>query len=83
MEGASKLLDSIVDEIQDMEAIILDIWFNLGGYDVVSMEILSHFVKDKTLVFSKKARMGNGFINHKKSIIPIRKDFWQASILID
>ena len=66
VEGASKLMDSIVDEFQDMEAIILDVRFNLGGYDVVSMEILSHFVKEKTLVFSKKARMGNGFTKPQK-----------------
>lgn len=61
VKGIKCLMDSIVDKFKNTDAIILDLRFNYGGYDVVSLEILKHFINSKSMVFSKKARTYTGF----------------------
>lgn len=61
IKGIKIIMDSIVNKFQHTDAIILDLRFNYGGYDVVSLEILKHFIDTKAKVFSKKAKTITGF----------------------
>ncbi|RZJ85129.1 MAG: hypothetical protein EOO20_20405, partial [Chryseobacterium sp.] len=61
IKGVKRLMDAIVDQFKNTDAIILDLRFNYGGYDVVALEILKHFIHSKNIVFSKKARTWTGF----------------------
>ena len=61
IKGVKRLMDSIVGKFKNTDAIILDLRFNYGGYDVVSLEILKHFINSKHIVFSKKAKTYTGF----------------------
>ncbi len=48
-----KVLDVILTELADTEALIVDISFNGGGSDLFSTEIASHFTDKRVLGFSK------------------------------
>ena len=61
IKGVKRLMDAIVESFKNTDAVILDLRFNYGGYDVVSLEILKHFIDSKKKIFSKKARTNNGF----------------------
>jgi len=76
IKGIKSIMDSIVNKFQHTDAIILDLRFNYGGYDVVSLEILKHFIDTKTKVFSKKAKTITGFTEPQSFFItPIEKTY--------
>ena len=54
-------------ELRNTRGIILDLRFNGGGFDLVSLELLKHFVAAKTLMFSKQAWTEKGLT--KKQMI--------------
>jgi carboxyl-terminal processing protease len=58
LEGA---IDRVLEALQDVDTLIVDIRFNLGGWDRNSLVIASRFADRKRLVLSKHAREGNGF----------------------
>lgn len=58
-EGVNKIMDRVMKDLKDTKSIIIDIRFNGGGQDVVSMEILSHFCPNTILVGKHKFRYGN------------------------
>ena len=60
-EGVRVIMDSVLSDFEEIEAIVLDLRFNGGGMDAVAMEILNHFAKSEGIAFTKKARMGSGF----------------------
>ncbi|OKL38446.1 S41 family peptidase [Pontibacter flavimaris] len=66
VKGISTLLDSIIQDFRDTRGVILDLRFNLGGYDVVSMEVLKRFLNEETHLFSKRAKTVNGFTKEQK-----------------
>lgn len=59
--GINLLMEKIIEELQGTNAIILDLRFNSGGYDFVSLEILKYFITKETKLYSKKAKVENGF----------------------
>ncbi|MBZ9629744.1 S41 family peptidase [Salegentibacter sp. LM13S] len=61
IKGIKRIMDTIVNKFKNTDAIILDLRFNYGGYDVVSLEVLKHFIDSKSKVFSKKAKTRTGF----------------------
>ncbi|WP_340202542.1 S41 family peptidase [Ascidiimonas sp. W6] len=75
-EGTNFIMDSIITSLGDVKAYILDLRFNGGGFDDVSIEILNHFVHKKTKIATKKVRLGDGF-TEKQSLylIPSNKTF--------
>ncbi|WP_111308398.1 S41 family peptidase [Confluentibacter sediminis] len=76
IEGIKRLMDSIIKEFNNTDGIILDLRFNYGGYDVVSLEILKHFIHAKAKVFSKKAKTIKGFTEAQSFFIaPIAKPY--------
>lgn len=76
IKGIKRIMDSIVNKFKNTDAIILDLRFNYGGYDVVSLEILKHFIDSKTKVFSKKAKTIRGFTKPQSFFItPTEKTY--------
>lgn len=76
IEGIRKFMSSIVDKFKSTDAIILDLRFNYGGYDVVALEILKHFIHSRTKVFSKKAKTITGFTEPQSFIVtPTEKTY--------
>ncbi|NMO15255.1 S41 family peptidase [Pyxidicoccus fallax] len=61
MAAAGRAIDEALEALGDKEALIVDVRFNLGGYDAVSLAIASRFTEAKQLAFTKKARAGAGF----------------------
>jgi hypothetical protein len=59
--GTRFIMDSIVNSIGNVKACIIDLRFNGGGFDDVSVEILNHFVNTKTEICTKKVRFEDGF----------------------
>ncbi|MGQ7856740.1 S41 family peptidase [Pedobacter sp. WC2501] len=55
------LMVEIIGKLQGTNAIVIDIRFNSGGYDLVSLEILRHFITEETKLYSKKAKLLNGY----------------------
>ncbi|THD67562.1 hypothetical protein E7Z59_07830 [Robertkochia marina] len=59
--AVAALLDTIMNDLKDTKAMIVDVRFNGGGQDVASMEILKKFNQQKRAVARKKARAGSRF----------------------
>jgi len=60
--GVSKILDTqIIPFLSNKKAVVLDVRFNGGGYDAVSLAIASRFADRERLAFSKKAQDKEGF----------------------
>jgi len=59
--GISKLMDTIMQDLEDTRHIIIDVRFNGGGQDVVALEILRRFNADRKQIALKKARHNNGY----------------------
>lgn len=69
--GIKTLMGEIMARLQGTRAIIVDLRFNSGGYDLVSLEILRHFVAEETKLYSKKAKLLNGYTEPQYfSILP-------------
>ncbi|WP_103070087.1 S41 family peptidase [Aquimarina sediminis] len=60
-EGTRFIMDSIVKTLGKAKACIIDLRFNGGGFDDVSVEMLNHFVKKETPICTKKVRLGKGY----------------------
>ncbi len=63
MKGASlnKQLDLIFDTFQNLDAIILDVRFNIGGDDAFSQTVAGRFVTEKIDGFYKQTRKNQKF----------------------
>jgi len=61
VSGIRNTMNNVMNDLKDTKHIILDVRFNGGGNDEVSLEILRHFNPSKKLVASKKARLGNSY----------------------
>ncbi|MDY8137476.1 S41 family peptidase [Aquimarina sp. 2201CG5-10] len=61
VKGTRFIMDSIIRTIGNPKACIIDLRFNGGGFDDVSVEILNHFVNKETDICAKKVRLGEGY----------------------
>ncbi|MBL1138048.1 MAG: hypothetical protein D8M56_22325 [Chloroflexi bacterium] len=59
--NAGVTMDRIVAEFADLETIIIDVRFNLGGDDAVALALASRFADEKRVVTTKQARDGDDF----------------------
>ena len=60
-EGANQIMKNVMNDLDSMSSIILDVRFNGGGQDVVSMEILKHFNDQPRQFASQYVRNGDSF----------------------
>ena len=63
--AVAALLDTIMNDLKDTKAMIIDVRFNGGGQDVVSMEVLKKFNQQQRAVARKKARVGSRFTDQQ------------------
>ena len=56
LAGINPTLDIVMADLEDMDAIILDVRFNGGGKDEVALDIMKRFNPKRHLVFNKKAK---------------------------
>jgi C-terminal processing protease CtpA/Prc len=61
VESINAMLDVIMDELKDTEALVIDVRFNGGGKDEVGMAFLERLNPEEKVVFTKKGRKGSGF----------------------
>ncbi|WP_073000400.1 S41 family peptidase [Epilithonimonas mollis] len=81
--GINVLMGKIIEELQGTKAIILDLRFNLGGYDMVSLEILRHFIAEETKLFSKKAKLIDGYTEQQFfSVAPAKRTYNKPVFLL-
>jgi C-terminal processing protease CtpA/Prc len=66
IEGIKTTLQKAMADFDTSKALVLDVRFNGGGKDEVGMEIISNFNEKRRLVFSKKARLKNGYTPNNK-----------------
>ncbi len=52
--GAATIMDSVMQDLSGMSAIVIDVRFNGGGQDAISFEILSRFLAERQRVASQK-----------------------------
>ncbi|WP_224491100.1 S41 family peptidase [Robertkochia flava] len=69
-QGVSILLDTVMADLKDTKALIMDIRFNGGGQDLVSLEILKRFNAEPRAVARKQARYGNTFTDLQTLMLP-------------
>ncbi len=58
LSAVDAAMDQVLDDLQDVEALVVDIRRNGGGKDFVSLAIASRFAANNTLVYRKQARLG-------------------------
>ncbi|MCX2743308.1 S41 family peptidase [Mangrovivirga sp. M17] len=61
VNGIRQIMNDVMIDLKNTKCIILDVRFNGGGHDDVSLEILRFFNKEKKKIASKRARIGNTF----------------------
>ncbi len=61
VDGMNQTMKKILNDLEGTEDLILDLRFNGGGDDAVSLAILSYFTPSKRTVFTKKERIGDGY----------------------
>ena len=82
IDGAKKIMDSIFIEIQNTQALIIDLRFNTGGKDEVGLELAGHLVENNMKIASKKAKIGNSFANHQNIYLESRIPFYDKDVFI-
>lgn len=65
IDGANLLMDSIIYDLGNAKALVLDLRFNGGGKDEAALGIIGHFVNQRSKIASKKAKLDKGFTNHQ------------------
>jgi len=80
--GAKYILDSIMMQIKDAKACILDLRFNGGGFDDASHEFLHHFARENKEFAKKKARLGDGFANGMSLYLKPSDNAFQGKLYI-
>jgi len=66
LKDLNAILDRIISESVDKEAIIFDLRFNPGGSDTLALAIANRFFSSKTLLFSKAPRSYVGLMGERE-----------------
>jgi len=62
-------LDQVMEYFRGVEAVVVDVRFNTGGHDRLSMMIANRFADRKRLAFTTKAVYGKGFTEEREFYI--------------
>ncbi|MEM6893245.1 MAG: S41 family peptidase [Bacteroidota bacterium] len=60
-KAVTNIMEKVMNDLRNVDAIVLDVRFNGGGQDAVSYAILKHFVGEKAHVANQKLRYGKQF----------------------
>jgi len=83
IDGTHYIAQKIVNEIKDTKQCIIDLRFNGGGFDVVGLAFMSHFIDQEYEVFSKTRRFGDRFVGKQTiDIKPSEKPYLKPVYLL-
>jgi len=82
IDGTNKITDSIINDIKNTKSCIIDLRFNGGGYDLVGLAFLSHFIEKDYEVFKKKRRFKNGFAGQQTIDIKPSENNYTGNVYI-
>ena len=66
IKGVEFIMNKILEDLNSTTSIIIDLRFNGGGYETVSLKLLSYFINEKKHILSIKAKTKNGFTPEQK-----------------
>lgn len=69
LKSFNSQIDIAFTKLSSCTSIIIDLRFNGGGYDELSLELLKHFIDKKTHIMSKMVWTGEEFSNHQQIFI--------------
>lgn len=82
LRSFEKQMEVIYEDIKNSRSCIIDVRFNGGGYDEIGLEILSYFINEPVIAFSKKARFGEDFTKEQDIYIEPNDDQFNGSLYI-
>ncbi len=82
IKGADILMDTIISEIGNAKALVIDLRFNQGGKDEAALEFISHLVDKRLEIASKKARLGKGYTNHQVVFLDPKTPFFNKNVYV-
>lgn len=68
-------MDQVMEYFRSVEAVVVDVRFNTGGYDGLAMMIANRFADRKRLAFTTKAVYGKGFTEPQEFYVRPDGDF--------
>jgi len=68
-------LDQVMEYFRSVEAVVVDVRFNTGGYDENSIMIANRFADRRRLAFTRKAVYGKGFTEKQEFYIHPQGNF--------
>lgn len=76
------ILDTVAKDFSTLDKMIIDLRFNPGGWDIVSLEIYKRFIDKRTHVFSKKARYQDTFTNVQKIYVEPKGTPFKQEVIV-
>ena len=80
--GVRRIMDTVMNDLAGMEAIVIDVRFNGGGQDAVSFEILSRFIPGRLQVATQKISYGDQFTPTQSLYIEGRAAAYQGPVYV-
>ena len=68
-------MDQVMEYFRSVEAVVVDVRFNTGGYDGLAMMIANRFADRRRLAFTTKAVYGQGFTEPQEFYVRPEGDF--------
>ncbi len=77
LSALNAVLDTVMNDLKDagVTKLIIDMRFNDGGYDTAALNMVSRFMDQDRMLYSKKARLGDSFTENKSFNVGPRGDF--------
>ena len=82
VQGVSRTMDKVLNDLRETNYIILDIRFNGGGQDAVSMEILRRFNDKRIQVATQKFRFEKGYTPERPIVLEAADHAYTKSVYL-
>ncbi len=82
IDGADQLMEMILTDLKDANALILDLRFNIGGKDEAALAITGSFIENEIKIATKKAKLENDFTNHQNIFLSPNKPSFLKNVYI-
>jgi len=79
---AGSAIDQALQDLAGVDTLIIDNRFNLGGYDGVALELASRFAPDGRKVYTKQARLGDGFTADRQIDLEPRGQTFDGRVIL-
>lgn len=77
ISSLNSILDTVMNDLNEsgVSKLIIDIRFNDGGYDTVALDLVSRFINQEQVLYSKKARLGDDFTENRAFSVAPKGNF--------